>query len=279
LIVVPVEGLYVVVGVPPSYATRSAATQPWFDLSSYVVAKALPSSLGSLEVLDICAGGGVQSLVAANRGAQRVVALEIDEDAVAVARANVLMNGFGDRIEVRQSDALGALGVGERFDFVICNTPYAPVIAGGDVPGSAEAVGNAVLFRVLETLPEHVHSYSRGLLASWRAPGQSSDTYQMRAVARRLEAAGFSALVYADRAPDTLDGVLGILAADLRQRLGNPPAVVEAILEGVRGLLQRPDSPVDGFYNQLIFFHERMLEADSNEPVVFGLSPPAAASA
>ncbi len=52
-------------------------------------------------VWDIGTGSGILSIVAARLGASRVIATDVDETAVAVARGNVLANGVGDVVEVR----------------------------------------------------------------------------------------------------------------------------------------------------------------------------------
>jgi hypothetical protein len=272
LLVVPIENLFVIVGVPPSYPTATRPCLTWFDMSSYVVAKALPSSLASLEALDVCAGSGVQSLLMANRSARSVVALEINEEAVEIARANVVLNGLGGRVEVRKSDVLSALQGAETFDFVVCNTPYAPIVTGPSVPASSAMVGNSVLWALLERLPAHLRKCSRGILASWRAAGSRSSTYQMRSVAARLEAAGYSAASFVDRAPDTLESVLRLLEGDLQQRLGASPATVEEVVRGVRALFEHPEAPMDGFYNQLICFEERDPEPLGERTGIFGLA-------
>jgi hypothetical protein len=139
LLIVPAEGLYLLVGIPPIYSTTG------FDLSSHIVAKALPVSLNGQRVLDICSGSGIQGLLCATRGANSVVGLELNEEAVTTARANAILNNLEARIEFRQSDKLESLRENERFDFVVCNTPTAPMVDGSSVPSGPEAIGNVVL--------------------------------------------------------------------------------------------------------------------------------------
>jgi SAM-dependent methyltransferase len=243
-------------------------------MSSFVVARALPVSLENLTVLDVCSGSGIQSMLAARRGACRVVALELDEVAVGVARANSVLNGLGDRIDVRRSDMLDGLRADERFDFVVCNTPHAPLVEGLRPPQSSSSIGNAVLWRLLEGLPARLTEQGKGVVASWRAAGHESSTYQLRSIAGRLAAAGLSASAYVDRAPDTVDSVLRMLEADVRQR-STVDSEVKEIVDAARLTLGLPDAPVDGFYNQLIWFERgRALDAD-REPRIFGLAPPA----
>lgn len=56
-------------------------------------------------VLDIGTGSGVLAIASALRGAHDVLAVDIDADAVATARANVALNGAEDVVSVRRADA------------------------------------------------------------------------------------------------------------------------------------------------------------------------------
>src|SRR5689334_9165561 len=58
LLIVPVEGLYLIVGVPPVYTTATRPCNTGFDVSSLIVVKSLPTSLAGLTVLDVCSGSG-----------------------------------------------------------------------------------------------------------------------------------------------------------------------------------------------------------------------------
>jgi methylase of polypeptide subunit release factors len=274
LLIVPAEGLLLLVNTPPSYPTASKPCRVWFDMSSYFVARALPTSLGDRRVLDVCSGSGLQSLLCAARGATRVLGLELHEEAVVASRANAILNGVDGRVEFRQSDVLASLEKGELFDFVVCNTPYAPVIEGPGAPSSLEEVGNSVLSRLLRELPPHLSERSRGILGTWRAAGHQSSTYLMQAIGAEMKKDGFDTFAYVDRAPDTLDGVLRILQTDLEQRAEMQPDQVNDVVESVRNLFQKSERPVDGFYNQLVYFQKGKIESAAAGQAIFGLSAP-----
>ncbi len=70
-------------------------------------------------VLDLGAGSGVLSILAARAGAGRVVAVEIDEFAAAEIRRNGSLNG-SPAIEVVVGDAAVLAGLG-RFDLIVAN--------------------------------------------------------------------------------------------------------------------------------------------------------------
>jgi HemK-related putative methylase len=73
-------------------------------------------------VLDMGTGSGVCAIAAA-RHARRVVAVDINRNAVRCARANALMNQLEDRVEVFHGDLYEPLGA-ERFDLILFNPPF-----------------------------------------------------------------------------------------------------------------------------------------------------------
>lgn len=76
-------------------------------------------------LLDVGTGSGILAIAAARLGAKGILAVDIDPDAVRVAKENVAHNGLDDAIKVRQGDLLK--GLSERFDFAVANI-LAPVI-------------------------------------------------------------------------------------------------------------------------------------------------------
>lgn len=58
------------------------------------------------------------------------VAVDVDPEALALARENLAMLGIGDRIETREGHLLEPLA-GETFDLIAANLPYIP---SGDLP-------------------------------------------------------------------------------------------------------------------------------------------------
>lgn len=69
-------------------------------------------------------GSGIGA-VRAGQWADRVVAVDINPEAIRCARINVLLNRMEDRVEVREGDLFDPLG-GERFDVVLFNPPFLP---------------------------------------------------------------------------------------------------------------------------------------------------------
>lgn len=75
-------------------------------------------------VLDVCTGCGVIAVFSAYKGAKKVVALDVSEDAVKSAKENAKCHGFEEVIDVRLSDMFAALKDDEKFDVVTGNLPF-----------------------------------------------------------------------------------------------------------------------------------------------------------
>jgi ribosomal protein L11 methyltransferase len=112
------------------------------------------------EVLDLGTGSGVLAIAAIALGAARCVAVDIEEQAVAAARANAALNGVQDRVQV----VLGSLDVAPagNFDCVFANInagtiirlagdlrermrPGAIMLAGGVIEGRESEVRDALV--------------------------------------------------------------------------------------------------------------------------------------
>ncbi len=79
---------------------------------------------GAKRILDIGTGSGLIALMAAQRvPSARVVALDVDEDAVLQARQNAEASPFGDRVEVEHCD-VRVFQPDCRFDAIVCNPPF-----------------------------------------------------------------------------------------------------------------------------------------------------------
>lgn len=90
---------------------------------------AILGDLAGVRALDLFAGTGALGIEALSRGAQRVVFVERDRDALAVARANLQALGVAsDHATVRHEDALHALERArdrkETYDLVLIDPPY-----------------------------------------------------------------------------------------------------------------------------------------------------------
>lgn len=88
-------------------------------------------------VLDLGCGSGILAIAAALLGAGRVLAVDIEEQAVAATRSNAALNGLDGRITVRQG-SLDATADWGQFDVVLANINAATLSALA--PGLAAAL-------------------------------------------------------------------------------------------------------------------------------------------
>ncbi len=76
-------------------------------------------------ILDIGAGSGLLSLMAAQRSEAVIQALEIDPMAAQDCQHNIDQSPWGERIKLIQADLLQWYpGVPTQFDHILCNPPY-----------------------------------------------------------------------------------------------------------------------------------------------------------
>ena len=84
-----------------------------------------PRSGRPLRVADVCTGSGCVAVASASERAEtRVVATDVSEDALALARRNALRHQVADRIELVRADLLE--GLPGAFDAIVANPPYVP---------------------------------------------------------------------------------------------------------------------------------------------------------
>ena len=97
--------------------------------------------------LDLCAGSGCIGIaMAAHQPRWRVDLVDIDEDALGLARENIALHQVQDRVRALRSDLFDGLK-GERYDLIVSNPPYVTAQEFAALP------------------PEYCHEPRRGLIA------------------------------------------------------------------------------------------------------------------
>ena len=112
---------------------RGDSTRPATDAARQAIFSSLGSAIIGSKVLDIFAGTGAYGLEAASRGAASVLFVESDRRALEALRINVAAVGKALRsagetpsMRIAGADCFKLLrGVGEAFDFVFLDPPYA----------------------------------------------------------------------------------------------------------------------------------------------------------
>lgn len=124
-------------------------------------------------VLDVGCGSGVLAVVAARRGAERVVAIDVADEARLATEDNARRNGVGDRVLASTDDLTHVVG---EYDVVVANILAPSLIALADGLVSATAPdGVLVISGVLEGRYAHVvdalgmEVVAEDLLEGWAA--------------------------------------------------------------------------------------------------------------
>ena len=118
--------------------------------------------------LDLGTGCGVQALhLAAHSG--HVVATDVNQRALGIARFNAVLNEVGDRVEVREGSFFEPVR-GERYDLIATNPPFVISPATGErlVYRDSGLPGDQVVEDIVRAAPEHL--IERGwcqVLANW----------------------------------------------------------------------------------------------------------------
>lgn len=90
--------------------------------TSAILIKQLDHVLEDTVVLDLGTGSGIGAVFAAQY-AQRVVAVDINPEAVRCAQINVLLNRVEKQVTVQQSDLFDSVS-DQRFDVILFNPPF-----------------------------------------------------------------------------------------------------------------------------------------------------------
>ena len=123
--------------------------------------------------LDLGTGCGIVALQL-TRFASSVVATDISERALALARTNAVLNDVADQIEFRRGDLFAPVR-DQKFDLVLSNPPFVITPRDADAPvyeyRDGGLTGDALAERVITQGPEHLEEGGTLLcLANWESP-------------------------------------------------------------------------------------------------------------
>ncbi|MCJ7588234.1 MAG: tRNA (adenine(22)-N(1))-methyltransferase TrmK [Candidatus Aminicenantes bacterium] len=110
-----------------TYEISEAVFNPKYYYTSEFMARHINAAPEDM-VLDMGTGSGIQAVTAAQRGG-RVVAVDINPEAVKYAKKNVKFNGVEERVSVLQGDLFSPLSNDDRFDIILFTPPYLKGIA------------------------------------------------------------------------------------------------------------------------------------------------------
>jgi release factor glutamine methyltransferase len=117
------------VEVSPAVLIPRPETETLVDVALEALAGMSGGPGGEPLALDIGTGSGCIALALASENPYvHVVAVDVDEAAVEVARCNAARLGLGGRVDVLRSDLFAALALEARFDVIVSNPPYVPAV-------------------------------------------------------------------------------------------------------------------------------------------------------
>jgi methylase of polypeptide subunit release factors len=142
--------------------------------------------------LDLGTGCGIVAMHLALRG--RVIATDISERALTLARANARLNGVEQRIEFRRGDLFAPVA-GERFDLILSNPPFVITPRDAQAPvyeyRDGGMTGDALAERVVREAPGLLAEGGELLcLANWESPWGGNGFERIRAWIAGAAAAG-----------------------------------------------------------------------------------------
>jgi len=115
---------------PPIYIPR-IETEQWVLLLAENILSNLPSTRQTIRILDICSGSGCIPLLLAHQGGGRIqtVGLEVDDQALALARENAVHNKIDhlstfEKFDLFEDDVHTLRERIGGFDMIISNPPY-----------------------------------------------------------------------------------------------------------------------------------------------------------
>lgn len=86
-------------------------------------------------VLDLCCGSACLAILAAHAFPRaEITAIDLSEDALAVAHQNLALHGLENRIDLIHGDLFAPLQDSDRFDLIISNPPYVTAEAMRTLP-------------------------------------------------------------------------------------------------------------------------------------------------
>jgi release factor glutamine methyltransferase len=140
------------------------------------------------KIVDVGTGSGVIVLSLATKFAEAEVhAIDVSDDALALARENAARLGLGERIQFAKGDLLE--NIPERFDLIVANLPYVSmqdrqslsreVLRDPEVALFGGECGDELVRELIEQAPEHLQP--NGLLALEIGLGQSEGLAQFLA--------------------------------------------------------------------------------------------------
>jgi SAM-dependent methyltransferase len=138
--------------IHPSYGVFSPVRGEYIQLAATAHIPKPPKGQDQLTAFDIGTGTGVLAAVLARRGVGHIVATDMDDRALACARANILQLGLEDQVTVVQAD-LFPPGLAS---LIVCNPPWLPLRPGSPLERAVYDEDGRMLHGFLQGLRAHL---------------------------------------------------------------------------------------------------------------------------
>ncbi len=151
---------------------RALVPRPETEQLCELLMSEITSQTTDVRIIDVGTGSGVIALSLAKQFPKaKVVAVDISDDALALARENAGRLGLSERVEFQKADLFE--NSNERFDLIVANLPYISmhdrnllareVLHDPEVALFAGVKGDELVRRLIELAPSHLNG--DGLLA------------------------------------------------------------------------------------------------------------------
>lgn len=187
-------------------------------------------------VLELGTGVGLGAVLAARAGCQ-VVATDVIPEAAACARENALLNGVGDRVEVKVGDCYDPVR-GTRFDLICTNPPQMPTPPGRERDDPVAAADNGgldgweILDKVIQDAPAHLRPGGRLVFTLFAFLGRKT-------AFAKLEAAGLTPEILASEIQsfprigyERLDHIRSLDKEGVLPAVGLPSRIERFVIQG-----------------------------------------------
>jgi len=189
-------------------------------------------------VLELGTGLGLGAVLAARAGCQ-VVATDVVPEAAACARENALLNGVGDRVEVRVGDCYDPVR-GMSFDLICTNPPQMPTPPGRKRDDPAAAADNGgvdgweILDRVIQGAPAHLAPGGRLVFTLFAFLGCKSAFARLEAVGLKPSVLGSEVQPFPRIGYERLDHIRSLDTEGVIPPSGFPRSIERFVIQGVR---------------------------------------------
>lgn len=187
-------------------------------------------------VLELGTGVGLGAVLAARAGCQ-VVATDVIPEAAACATENALLNGVGDRVDVKVGDCYDPVH-GTRFDLICTNPPQMPTPPGRERADPAAAADNGgldgweILDKVIQGAPAHLRSGGRLVFTLFAFLGKKTAFAKLEAMGLTPEILGSEVQSFPRIGYERLDHIRSLDKEGVLPRTGLPSQIERFVIQG-----------------------------------------------